>query len=112
MRLAPGVAGTAGAIGAVDTGLTGITTGGLVSRQFPEEALLSGLPLLLLVEVLSVLALAADGVPVAAAMSPSILALIFSRLAFHSSRKSAAALDLNPPVAMAPFIKFLLTRRA
>ena len=41
--------------------------------------------------------------PVAAAMSTSIFALIFSRLAFHSSKKSVGA-DLNPPVAMILFL--------
>lgn len=46
--------------------------------------------------------LAAGGAPDTAAMSPSILALIFSRFAFHSSRKSVAAFGLNPPVAMTP----------
>lgn len=40
--------------------------------------------------------------PVAAAMSPSIFALIFSRFAFHSSKKSVEAFGLNPPVAMFP----------
>ena len=34
--------------------------------------------------------------PVAAAMSPSILALFLCRLAFHSSKKPVVAFDLNP----------------
>lgn len=74
-------------------------------RQFPAEALRSGLvqssvpggaPRRLLLALLAGL----RGTPVAFAMSPSILALIFSLFAFHSSKKSAGAFDLNPPVAM------------
>lgn len=67
-----------------------------VGRPFPLESPRSW-PLLLLL-------LAAKGAPVDAAMSPNILALIFSRFAFHSSRKSVAAFDLNPPVAIITYL--------
>lgn len=55
--------------------------------------------------------LTASGAPVDAAMSPNILALIFSRLAFHSSRKSVAAFDLKPPVAMMPSLKMRVVEK-
>lgn len=74
----------------------------VTGQEDEEETQLTELPLLFNSVVL----------PVAAAISPSIFALIFSRFAFHSSRKSVELLDLNPPVAMVSFFRCLVPARS
>lgn len=121
-RLLPGVSAP------LTAGVGCGSSSGLKAEEDDERAMgydvpRSGLPLLLssVLEValrisLLLLWLPRDAVagaippvhaPVAAAMSPSIFALIFSRLAFHSSRKSVCAFGLNPPVAMFLFFRFV-----